>query len=178
MLIKPGGIWGCSLIGKAAVVDTPQMPVQIRSAPPGLFKTPLFLYIYYMKIGINGRFLTKPFTGIGQYTKNLFKELAKIDSKNQYVFVVNENVPRSLVNSFGENVKILILPEGKIGSAGMKKTWWEQIQLPELFLKEKCELVVYPYPSNPWTKDWYKKGVKTIVTVHDCIPWANKIPRW
>ena len=150
------------------MVDTPEMRVQISSAPPGLW------YIPGMKIGINGRFLNKPFTGIGQYTKNLFKELAKIDSENEYIFVVTESLPKSLVNSFTKNVKILVLPEGRIGSAGMKKTWWEQIQLPELFLKEKCELVVYPYPSNPWTKDWYKKDIKTVVTVHDCIPWTNK----
>lgn len=127
-----------------------------------------------MKIGINGRFLSKPFTGIGQYTKNLFKELAKVDSENEYFFVVPGEIEEKMAKKFPVNLKILVLPEGKVGTAGMKKTWWEQIQLPELFLKEKCDLVIYPYPSNPWTKDWYKKGIKTVVTVHDCIPWMNK----
>ncbi|MFH1218370.1 MAG: glycosyltransferase, partial [Candidatus Peregrinibacteria bacterium] len=123
-----------------------------------------------MKIGVNARWLIKPFTGIGQYTENLFRELAKIDSGNEYVLVVPEEVDVK----FGKNVRVEILKEKRLGTAGMKKTWWEQIQVPEFFLKEKVDVVFFTYPCNPWSGDWYKKGVKTIVTVHDCIPWVRK----
>lgn len=125
-----------------------------------------------MKIGLNARFLTKPFTGIGQYTKNLFKELAKIDPGNEYIFVVPEELKDK--NEFPKNVKIVVLKEKKLITAGIKKTWWEQIQVPEFFIKNKVDVAFFPYPSNPWTNDFYKKNVKTCLTIHDCIPWVNK----
>ncbi|MBD3360416.1 glycosyltransferase [Candidatus Peregrinibacteria bacterium] len=127
-----------------------------------------------MKIGVNARLLTKPFTGIGQHTKNLFGELARLDSENEYTLVVPGEVDEDIFKSFPENVKIKVLKERKIGTAGMKKTWWEQISVPEFFEKEKVDIAFFPYPSNPWTKDWYKKGIKTFVTVHDCVPWTRK----
>lgn len=127
-----------------------------------------------MKIGVNARLLTKPFTGIGQYTQNLFKELAEIDSGNEYILVVPEKIPHEIERKFPKNVSVKILPEKRIGTAGMRKTWWEQIQIPEFLKKERVDLAFFTYPSNPWTKDWYKNGIKTVVTVHDCIPWMNK----
>ncbi|MEK7672766.1 MAG: glycosyltransferase family 1 protein [Patescibacteria group bacterium] len=127
-----------------------------------------------MKIGVNARLLTRPFTGIGQYTKNLFKELAKLDLSNQYILVVPEQVESKIAAQFSKNVEIKILPEKKLPSAGMRKTWWEQIQLPKFFKEKKVDLAFYTYPSNPWAQDWYKNGIKTVVTVHDCIPWMNK----
>lgn len=127
-----------------------------------------------MKIGVNARFLNKPFTGIGQYTQNLLKHLAAADSDNEYVFVVNEEIDEKVRGEFPVNVKFKYLNGKKVGTAGMKKTWWEQIQLPDFYKKEECEMVLYPYPSNPWVNSWYKKGIKTVVAIHDCIPWASK----
>lgn len=127
-----------------------------------------------MKIGINGRFLLKPFTGIGQHTINLVKELAKIDPKKQYVFFVPKKVDHNIEKLFPKNVEIHVIPEKKLPSGGARKTWWEQIQLPEILAKDKFDIAYFPYPSNPWTKDFYKKGIKTVVTVHDCLPWKYK----
>ena len=127
-----------------------------------------------MKIGVNARLLIKPFTGIGQYTKNMFKELAKIDTEDRYILVVPEKLPESLVRVFPQNVEIVVLPEKRLPGAGARKTWWEQVQLPEYFLKEKVDLAFYTYPSNPWSQDWYKKSIKTVVVVHDCVPWMHK----
>ncbi|MDA1060934.1 MAG: glycosyltransferase, partial [bacterium] len=124
-----------------------------------------------MKIAVNARLLTRPFTGMGQYTLNLFKELAALDIENEYVLVVPEKVS---CDGFSKNVGIKILPEKKFPSAGMRKTWWEQISLPEYFEKIGVDIAFFPYPSNPWTSDWYKKGIKTVVTVHDCIPWKHR----
>jgi glycosyltransferase involved in cell wall biosynthesis len=127
-----------------------------------------------MKIGVNAKFLTKPFTGIGQYTRNLFRELAKSDKGREYILVVPEKIDPAIAKEFPGNVEFKIIPERKIGTQGMKKTWWEQISLPEYFEKEGVDVAFYPYPSNPWTKDWYKKGIKTILCIHDCIPWMRK----
>lgn len=127
-----------------------------------------------MRIGVNARLLTKPFTGIGQYTRNLFRELAKIDSENEYILVVPDRIDPGIEMEFPKNVKIKIISEPRLGTVGMKKTWWEQMIVPEFFVKEKVDIAFFPYPSNPWTKDFYKKNIKTIVTVHDCIPWIHK----
>lgn len=123
-----------------------------------------------MKIGVNGRFLLKPFTGIGQYTIEMLRNLLKGD---EYLVVVPEKLPEDLRMKFGGNVVFKVLKELRLPSAGMRKTWWEQVQLAEFFVKEKVEVAFYPYPGQPWTKDFYEK-VRTVVTVHDCIPWMDK----
>lgn len=133
--------------------------------------------LYYnalMKIGVNSRLLSKPFTGIGQYTKNMFRELAEIDPSNQYILVVPEKVPEEIAGRFPKNVQIKVLPEKLVGTAGMRKTWWEQVQIPEFFVKEKVDLAFFTYPCNPWSKKSLVKGIKTVVVVHDCIPWMHK----
>lgn len=123
-----------------------------------------------MKIGVNARLLTEPFTGIGQYTYNLFRELALVDPDNEYILVV----PKKVKYNFPDNVRVEVVKQRLLGTAGMKKTWWEQIAVPEFFVKEGVYIAFFTYPSSPWTKDWYEKGIKTVVTVHDCIPWMRK----
>lgn len=125
-----------------------------------------------MKIGVNGRFLTKPYTGIGQYTKNLFSHLK--DKKNEYVLVVPEKISDEILSSFPKNVRVKIIPEHHAGTKGMKKTWWEQISLAKFLEKENVDIAFFPYPSNPWSHEFYHRGIKTIVTVHDCIPYKLK----
>lgn len=123
-----------------------------------------------MKIGVNARLLTEPFTGIGQYTYNLFRELALADPENEYILVV----PKKVKYDFPSNVRIKVIKQRLVGTAGMRKTWWEQISVPEYFAKEGVYIAFFTYPSTPWTKDWYEKGIKTVVTIHDCIPWMRK----
>lgn len=125
-----------------------------------------------MKIGIDGRMLSFPYTGVAQYIKNLVRELAEITPENEYVIVVPSRFNKESVN-FPPNCVVHSLNEKK-GSGSIGRVWWEQIQIPEFFAKEKIDLAWFPFPTNPWTKDRYKKGIKTVVTVHDCISWTNK----
>lgn len=127
-----------------------------------------------MKIGVNARMLAQPFTGVGQYTKNLFIELAKIDKEIEYLLIVPKKVPSKIEKMFPANVEIKVLPEKKFGLAGLSKVWWEQMQVPSLMQKESVDVAFFTYASNPWGRFWYKKGIKTIVTLHDCIPWTEK----
>ncbi len=117
-----------------------------------------------MKIGVNARFLTKPFTGIGRYTRYLFEEMAKQNPEAEFVMVVNSPVDIKMP----DNVRIFPLPEKFPGTSGMKKTYWEQVQLAAFFLKHDVDLVHFPYPCNFWKE--FKKP--TVVTVHDAIPWT------
>ena len=123
-----------------------------------------------MKIGINGRFLSKPYTGIGQYTFNLLNEMAKANPENEYLVLVAENITQK----FPKNVRVVLLEEKALKMAGAKKTWWEQIQVLERLKREGVDLAWFPYPANPWSNDWYSGKIKTVVSVHDCIPWTDK----
>lgn len=125
-----------------------------------------------MKIGIDGRMLVFPYTGTAQYIKNLARELAEITPENEYVVVVPRKFNKESV-SFPPNCRLHSLAEKK-GNASIARVWWEQIQIPEFFVKEKVDIAWFPFPTNPWTRDWYKKRVKTVVTVHDCVSWTNK----
>lgn len=125
-----------------------------------------------MIVGVNGRFLSKPYTGIAQYTRFLYEALARNNPTDRFILVV----PKADFGDFFagsplrqyHNIEIVCLEESFLGTAGMRKTFWEQYQVPRYFLKRGVDLVHFPYPSNPWRG--FKKP--TVVTVHDTIPWS------
>src|SRR3989339_73664 len=121
-----------------------------------------------MKIGINGRFLILPYTGIGQYTAHLLQALAEQDLSVEYVVVIPSAIPNL---KFPPNVRLVLVPEKKFIPVNLRKFIWEQIQVPRFFKKEKVDLAHYPYPSNPRFPGG--RAPKTLVTVHDVIPWTN-----
>ena len=130
-----------------------------------------------MIVGVNGRFLIKPYTGIASYTINLFNTLSRLFPQNTYYIVVPEMIdPQKNSIKFSDNVKIVVLPIIKFGTAGIKKTFWEQVQLPFYFRSINANIVHFPYPSNPWSKLFWKSitKAKVAVTVHDTIPWTEK----
>ncbi|MFO0780290.1 MAG: glycosyltransferase family 1 protein [Candidatus Gracilibacteria bacterium] len=122
-----------------------------------------------MKIGVNARFLTKPYTGIGQHTRQLFEAMARLEPNAQFLLVT----PDAHDCPMPDNVKTVVLPERFPGTAGMKKTYWEQRQLPKFFQEQQVDLVHFPYPSNPW--QGFSKPV--FVTVHDTFPWDSEAYR-
>lgn len=121
-----------------------------------------------MKIGINARFLTAPYTGIGKYTYNLLSALAKIDEENEYLLFTPQLVDLSLP----ENFRQIRVPESDYSSASLRRMHWEQKLLPREMAKWDIGLSHFLYPSNPNKKSAHP----TIVTVHDVIPW--KLPEY
>jgi glycosyltransferase involved in cell wall biosynthesis len=119
-----------------------------------------------MKIGINARFLSMPYTGIGQYTHNLLGALAEIDEGNEYFLFTHEVVELSLPDNFHQ----IRVPEKNMRSASFRKAHWEHVLLPNELRKWKVDLAHFLYPSNP------NKAlpIPGIVTVHDAIPWVLK----
>jgi len=71
------------------------------------------------------------------------------------------------------NIEICVLPESFMGTAGMRKTYWEQAQIPRFLRKKNVDVVHFPYPCNPW--NGFEKPV--CVTVHDTIPWESQAYR-
>jgi glycosyltransferase involved in cell wall biosynthesis len=130
-----------------------------------------------MKIAINGRFLTKPHTGIGVYTRRLFSSFARLYPESEIVMVAPGSAD-DVSAGFPPNIKIVSVPEKFPGSAGMKKTYWEQVQVPAAIAKINPDIAHFPYSSNPWRGriggHINARNGKTpvVVTVHDVIPWT------
>lgn len=107
-----------------------------------------------MKIGIDARLYSQ--TGVGRYIRNLINELKKIDTQNEYIiFLLPEDFDKVSVNSPKWTKKILNVKWHSL---------MEQIRLPFLLKKEKCDLIHFPYFSVPI----FYPG-KYVITVHDLI---------
>ena len=130
-----------------------------------------------MKIGINARFLNKPFTGIGQYTRYLFAFLAELNPDIEFLMVATEEpfddldkkIP--LAAKLPRNIKIVVVPEKfnwRFVPAGFRKAYWEQNQIIKYFKEQKVDLIHIPYPANPVRK----LKIPVVTTVHDVIPWT------
>ena len=131
-----------------------------------------------LKIGINGRFLQYPYTGIGQYTIQLLREFSKMKRERRdevhhidFVVVVPNEKCIELMRQEDINLPAVVIPEKKWLGKSLGKHWWEQIQVSGFFHEQKVNLVWLPYPCVRWFK---KAADKTIVTVHDTIPWTSK----
>ncbi len=104
------------------------------------------------RIGIDCRMLS--WGGIGRYTKNLIKNLAKLDQEREYIlFLFKEdfNKLKNLPKNFKKR-EINIYPY----------SWAEQIIFPLILYKENLDLVHFTHFSLPI---FYRR--KFIVTIHD-----------
>lgn len=109
-----------------------------------------------MKIGIDARFWNE--TGVGRYIRNLVHELQLIDSTNDYVlFIRKSDLSEVKSHIYNENFEIKV---ADIHWHSLK----EQLTLPQIFAKEKVDLMHFPYFSLPI----FYKG-KFVVTIHDLI---------
>lgn len=116
-----------------------------------------------MKIGLNARFLIHPYTGIGQYTRQLLEALAKLDHQNEYFLFSSEKVELALPDSF----HFIRVPEKDYSSLSLRKAHWEHTLVPQELKKWKVDVAHFLYPSNPWRR----LSMPTVVTIHDAIPW-------
>lgn len=126
-----------------------------------------------MKIGFNGRFLLHPYTGIGQYTLNLLQAMAKLDPSIEWII----GVPDKKGITPPPNLHLLEIPFiPQIPTASLRTFFWEQVQLTRALKRAGVDLIHYPYPANPRLKPFGRPGSKppkTVVTVHDVIPWSR-----
>jgi len=108
-----------------------------------------------MKIGIDARLWNE--SGVGRYTRNLIKNLIKIDKKNQYVIFTLSKNKTEIEKLLTKNFKIVVV----------NFRWHsieEQAYFPAVLNKKKLDLVHFPYFSVPI---FYKKPY--VVTIHDLI---------
>ncbi len=138
-----------------------------------------------LKIGINGRFLQHPYTGIGQYTMQLLREFSKMkhdntdevrhdDSLRHVDFIIAVPNQKCIEQMRREKIDlpVAIIPEKQWLAKSLAKHWWEQIQVSDFFHEQKVNLIWLPYACTKWFGGNDKTRTKTIVTVHDTIPWT------
>jgi len=117
-----------------------------------------------MRIGINGLYLSTPYSGIGQYTINLLRALSEIDHKNKYFIFTNAKIEFE----FPANFRIIrIDPIPLFPKSFLSRFIWEEYQLGNAIKKYKLDIFHGLYQSLP-------RGVEkigSIVTIHDAIPW-------
>lgn len=123
-----------------------------------------------MRIGINGYYLSTPYSGIGQYTVNLLNTLAQIDTENKY-YVFS---PTPVEWHYPTNFKLIVLlPLPLFPKTFLNRFIWEEYQLGDAIRTYNIEVFHALYQSLP-------KGVENIgnvVTIHDAIPWRFPFER-
>lgn len=132
-----------------------------------------------MKIAFNGLFLTRPYTGMGQYTLHLLRALAAAKPRHRYVVIM----PAPLEEAAGldatggtndltslialKNITVAVVPprRRRLG-AGLALDHWEAHELAAAVADAKVDLYHTPYPTPP-----PQLSVPVMMTVHDMIPW-------
>jgi len=116
-----------------------------------------------MKIGIDIRLIGKKRTGDEAVFFNLVKNLAEIDSKNNY-FLYTDRDPKEDKNLRTEIEKLKLKENFKI--IFIKKTnrfWWNLWALPHYLRKNPVDVFHTQYIA-PF---WLPKNVKLVLTIHD-----------
>lgn len=115
-----------------------------------------------MRIGIDCRFYSSKFTGIGRYTFELVKNLLKIDKQNEYVLFFNEP-------EFSEfqkyNLKAKILNCTAVLANAKHYSFAEQSTFLKKLYNAKLDLMHFTHFNAPI----FYIG-KSIVTIHDLTP--------
>jgi glycosyltransferase involved in cell wall biosynthesis len=119
-----------------------------------------------MNIGVNGWFYSAPYTGIGQYTVNLVKELSALATGKHIITV--------FINSNGRSTTLPVLPNVEYHTIDKKNRANDIVDVLEFeYLlkiasnKLKIDMLHTPYLCSPVL---HGNSFKHIVTVHDVIP--------
>ena len=121
-----------------------------------------------MLIAINGIFFNKPYTGIGQYTRNLVNSLTLLNDKFNLIVFVNSTDNQYLDIKMNNNINIDFVPIKKIPIKNdiIQHVLFEEKVLNKAF-KIGVDVLHTPYLYTPLVR---KSKIKHVVTIHDVIP--------
>lgn len=108
-----------------------------------------------MRIGIDARLWSE--TGVGRYIRNLVWQLQKLDTANDYVLFVSQNLKIEDVRLTNKKWKI-------VPTDIRWHTLEEQRLFPKVLEKENLDLIHFPYFSVPI---FYNRPF--VITIHDLI---------
>ena len=111
-----------------------------------------------MRIVFDARLHFPVVSGMSRYIVNLLNHLLEIDAKNQYIILVNAQLPESddlfLLKRYS-NVLFKTIPLPHMGIVNYTK-------MPAIIRSLKPDIYHYPHLDAPIVK-----GIKTIATIHD-----------
>ena len=67
--------------------------------------------------------------------------------KDEFLIVVPDEVDVEDLG-LGANFKVEVVLEPLVGTAGTKKTQWEQVLVPRVFEERGVDVAFFPYPCN------------------------------
>lgn len=115
-----------------------------------------------MKIGFDSKRLFNNFTGLGNYSRTLVKNLYEYFPDNDY-YLYTPNIQRtSETNFFLENTGF-----HSFESTSLFKSFWRTYSIVQQLKKDSIEL--YHGLSHEIPVGLYKSGIKSVVTIHDLI---------
>ena len=112
-----------------------------------------------MHIAINGYFWQRPFTGSGQYTRQLIYHLNRLVSDLDLTLIFPQEAGRPPPENVPPSVKIKTVP---LRPGHMGKVMFEQRDFPRASAEVGADLAHVPYWGAP-----LRSAVPLIVTVHD-----------
>jgi glycosyltransferase involved in cell wall biosynthesis len=115
-----------------------------------------------MKLGFDSKRLYCNFTGLGNYSRSLVKNLQKIYPENQYNLYTPKVKKTSETALFYENPSFQTY-EAKTAF----KSFWRSFSITNQLKKDKIDL--YHGLSNEIPVNIKKSGIKSMVTIHDLI---------
>ncbi|MCL5962155.1 MAG: glycosyltransferase family 4 protein [Chloroflexi bacterium] len=121
-----------------------------------------------MRIGIDGRYITDHFPGIGRYTYNLVRALAELNDDNRFIIFCNQRLSNSrydlneLVGYANVETRLVDL-----SPFSLKEQW----QWFPLLLRERLDVFHSPYYVKP-----YLLPCPSVVTIYDTI--SSRYPEY
>lgn len=115
-----------------------------------------------MRIAVNGQFLNKSNTGIGQYLINTLSVLLNLDTENEYLFYLDEPSSNPSLIKHG-NIRVVPVSLYRRNDL-IRKAIWEKYVFPRAVKKDKVDLVWSPYLSISRVE-----GIRHIMTIHDVV---------
>ncbi len=123
-----------------------------------------------MRVGVNAYFWGREGVGTGQYTHQLFGELQQLFPADEYLLFAMLGGDQPQVSEYGVTRAMMppmwLKPPTGLPS-NLAKLWFEQATFPRACSRSSTDLVHVPYFAPP-----LKRAAKTVVTVHDVIPWV------
>jgi glycosyltransferase involved in cell wall biosynthesis len=131
-----------------------------------------------MNIGIDAKRAFCNRTGLGNYSRNIIRALAQNNPDDRYFLFT----PRISVPEFEKEIGAF--PNVTIVHPSLPKTlhaWWRTYGIKKDLKKEK--IGVFHGLSNELPAGIHRTGIKSVVTIHDLIPFKEKsfhnpIDRW
>jgi glycosyltransferase involved in cell wall biosynthesis len=123
-----------------------------------------------LKIGIDGRILSRPITGIGRYTLEMCKALARIEGISLYIY---SHSPISA--AITKKLEPAIIKTGRIENQVLRQIWAETL-LPLWAKRDRVDVFWGPGHRLP---HWLPSNITSFVTIHD-LAWkyAGQTMRW